>query len=255
MTSNGSESLHKVFKEARGRPICALVLATYYKMLDWFNERKLLARELANINQTFSNRVSHILEKRANKAIPLEVVITDIDAGVYSVRAKNERLTRYGRADRIYKVVVNQGQQANCSCNKPHNTRIACPHVLAVCALRNFEPNDFTDPLYRVSKLCDTWSGRFQVFGDEEYWEEYDGDKIIPDRGLIKKGRRKGKRYQMTMDVMEGRVGPRHCTICGTINHTTDNHGRQGRRAGTLYLLLVSIKFNWYLIVPKFFLN
>ena len=75
------------------------------------------------------------------------------------------------------------------------------------------------------------------MFGDEENWEEYDGDKIIPDRELIKKRQEKGKRYQLTMDVMEGRVGLRHSTICGTINHTTDNHGREGRRAGTLYLL------------------
>ena len=104
-------------------------------MLEWFNQRKILARDLANQGQHFSNRVSHILVKRAEKAIPLEVDITDIEAGVYEVKAKNERLTRHGRADRIYKVVVNQGQQATCKCNNPENTRIACPHVLAVCAL------------------------------------------------------------------------------------------------------------------------
>jgi hypothetical protein len=234
MTSNGSESLHKVFIEARGRPVCALVLATYYKMLEWFNQRKLLARELANMNQIFSNRVTHILEKRANKAAPLEVDITDIDGGVYSVRARNERLTTTGRRDRIYEVVVNQGRQAKCKCNKPQNTRIACPHVLTVCAMRNYDAIEFTEPLYRVDKLCDTWSSIFKVFGDEEDWEEYNGPKIIPDRGLIKKGRRKEKRYEMTMIVMEGRVGPRHCTICGTINHTTDKHPQANRRAGSL---------------------
>jgi hypothetical protein len=53
MISNGSESLHKVFKEARGRPVCVIVITTYYKLLEWFNKRKLLARELAGINQIF----------------------------------------------------------------------------------------------------------------------------------------------------------------------------------------------------------
>jgi hypothetical protein len=63
MISNGSESLHKVFKEARGRLVCTIVITMYYKLLEWFNKRKLLARELAGINQIFSDRVVTILEK------------------------------------------------------------------------------------------------------------------------------------------------------------------------------------------------
>jgi hypothetical protein len=47
MTSNDSESLHKVFKEAHGILVCALVEASYYKFLEWLNKRRLLARELA----------------------------------------------------------------------------------------------------------------------------------------------------------------------------------------------------------------
>jgi hypothetical protein len=34
ITSNNSESLHKVFKEARGLLICALIEASYYKLLE-----------------------------------------------------------------------------------------------------------------------------------------------------------------------------------------------------------------------------
>jgi hypothetical protein len=163
------------------------------------------------------------------------------------VRARNERLTTTGRRDRIYELVVNQGRQAKCKCNKPQNTRIACPHVLAVCAMRNFDPAEFTHPLYRVDKLCDTWSGIFKVFGDEEDWPEYNGPKIIPDRGLTKKGRRKGKRYQMTMDVMQGRVGPSPCTICGTLDHTTDKHSRANRQAGNIFFWLFQLSsVGWY---------
>ena len=91
MTSNGSESLHMVFKEARGLPICALVTATYYKLTSWFNQRKVLARELYNKEQLFSNRVSRILERRAEKASRHEVECIDIERGLYEVIAKNER--------------------------------------------------------------------------------------------------------------------------------------------------------------------
>jgi hypothetical protein len=71
MISNGSESLHKVFKEARGLPVCALIEALYYKLLEWFNKIRLLAKELANTRQIFSNRVADILKKSANKSIKL----------------------------------------------------------------------------------------------------------------------------------------------------------------------------------------
>jgi hypothetical protein len=42
MTSNGSESLHKVFKEACGLPVCALVETSYYTFLEWFNKKKIV---------------------------------------------------------------------------------------------------------------------------------------------------------------------------------------------------------------------
>jgi hypothetical protein len=48
MTSNGSKSLHKLFKEARGLSVCALVETSYYKLLEWFNKRRLISRELAS---------------------------------------------------------------------------------------------------------------------------------------------------------------------------------------------------------------
>jgi hypothetical protein len=65
-----------------------------------------------------------------------------------------------------------------------------------------------------------TTNGSSRFFSREEDWAPYEGDKIILNRTLIKKSRRKSKRYLMTMDVLEGRMGPRHCENYGTINHT-----------------------------------
>jgi hypothetical protein len=163
MISNGSESLHKVFKEARGKPVCALIIATHYKLLEWLNQRKLLARELAGIHQIFSNRVATILEKRANKAMRHEVQIVDIDGGVYKVIAKNDRVTKHGTQDQSYNVVLNSGGHPKCKCRKTQNTSIACSHVLVVRAVRNYDPNEFTNPLYKVDALMSTWGCHFEV--------------------------------------------------------------------------------------------
>ena len=250
MTSNGSESLHMVFREARGLPICALVIQTYYKLLEWFNKRRMLARELWQNNQTYSNRVSRILERRAEKAMRHEVRLVDIDAGVYEVIAKNERQTSRGRQDRSYEVIVNTGIQyepVKCKCRKPLNTGIACSHVLAVCAARNYDSYDFTHPYYLVNTLVATWEGQFKVFGREEDWPQYDGETIIPDRNLIKKGRRKANRYKMTMDILEGRVGPRFCEVCGTIDHTTREHPHPSQQEG-LYFFLTFLATYIYMI-------
>jgi hypothetical protein len=59
--------------------------------------------------------------------------------------------------------------------------------VLAVCTIRNYDPNEFTDPVYKVDALMSTWGGRFEVFGREEDWPPYEGDKILHNRTLIKK--------------------------------------------------------------------
>jgi uncharacterized protein (DUF1330 family) len=120
-----------------------------------------------------------------------EVQIVDIDGGVYEVIAKNERLTKHGMQDQSYKVVLNPDGHPKCKCRKSHNTSIACSHVLAVCAVRNYDPNEFTNHLYRVDTLMSTWGGRFEVFGREEDWTPYEGDKIISNRTLIKKRQEK----------------------------------------------------------------
>jgi hypothetical protein len=98
--------------------------------------------------------------------------------------------------------------------------------VIAACAARNFDPNQFTHQLYRVNALVRTWKCTFEIFGREEDWPEYNGDRIIHDRTLIKKGRRMSKPLTMTMDVLEGRMNHPHCLNCGILNHITDRCNR-----------------------------
>jgi hypothetical protein len=152
-----------------------------------------------------------------------EVQITNLDEDVYEVIAKYERVTNQGRQDHSYRIVVNPGQRPKYKCRKSQNTYIACSHILAACAARNYDPNEFTDRYYTVSALQYTWEGRFEVFGRTDDWSSYEGDKILPDRKVAKRERRKSKRLPITMNVLEGRMGPGHCESYGTINHTTDH--------------------------------
>jgi hypothetical protein len=166
--------------------------------------------------------VTKILEKRAAHAAVLDVNIIDVDRDLYEVVVKYERTGRTERRDRSYKVILAESSRPKCKCRKPQNTGIACKHVIAAYAARNFDPNQFTHQYYRVNALVRTWEGTFEIFGREEDWPEYNGDRIISDRTLVKKGRRKSKCLPMTMDVLEGRMSPPHCLNCGTLNHTTD---------------------------------
>jgi hypothetical protein len=169
----------------------------------------------------FLKRVTKILEKRAAHA-----VVLDVDRGLYEVVVKNERTGRTGRRDRRYKVILAEDSRPKCKYRKPQNTGITCKHVIAACTARNFDPNQFTHQYYHVTALMRTWEGTFEIFGREEDWPEFNEDRIIPDRTLVKKGRRKSKRLPMMMDVLEGRMSPPYCLNCETLNHTTDRCNR-----------------------------
>jgi hypothetical protein len=100
-------------------PICAIVEATYYKFLEWFNKRREHACNLHYICQLFSERMIKILEKRAAHAAVLDVNIIDVDHGLYEVMVKNECTGRTGRRDRSYKVILAEGRRPKCKCRKP----------------------------------------------------------------------------------------------------------------------------------------
>jgi hypothetical protein len=78
--------------------------------------------------------------------------------------------------------------------------------VIAVCQHRNFDVYDFIDEQYNTAHLLNTWSGQFHCYGDKQVWPPYLGETIIPDKELIKIGRRAKVRRRMVMDEMEGRI-------------------------------------------------
>ena len=64
----------------------------------------------------------------------------------------------------------------------------------------------FIDERYNTAHLLNIWSGQFHCYGDQQVWPPYLGETIIPDKELIKIGRRAKVRRRMVMDEMEDRI-------------------------------------------------
>ena len=60
MTTNGSESLNKVFKYSRRLPVAAIIEDTFYKCMTWFAQRRAKAEWEASQGQQFSCRVHKV---------------------------------------------------------------------------------------------------------------------------------------------------------------------------------------------------
>ncbi|XP_078177055.1 uncharacterized protein LOC144571584 [Carex rostrata] len=206
MISNGSELLNNAFKLCRRLPVTAIVEETFYKCVKWFVDRKENAERCINEGKLWSARVENLLAKRGRKARVMVATPFGNTNGEYEVLVKDEKVPfRRGEVlihtyqDFRYKVIVRDQAQPQCECLTPNLTGIPCAHVLAVCRLKNLNENDFVHQLYSLRALADTWSGLFHPYGNQCDWPPYTGPTIIPDRHLIKLGRRR------KMDEMHGK--------------------------------------------------
>jgi len=212
MTTNGSESLNNVFKFSRRLPVVALVEDTYYKCLAWFRDRQEKAMARLASQQLWSERVEKLLAKRIKKCLEMNSMPLGVH-GEHEVKVNDERVVykerdgnfTYKKETFRYKVIISNGNIAQCACLKPQLTGIPCAHVLAVCRERRYNHNIFVNHLYSAKTLAETWSGQFHGYANQCEWPRYDGLTIVPDNNKIKKGRRKHARIVMTMDEMQGR--------------------------------------------------
>ena len=90
MTSNGSESLNKVFKYSRRLLVTTIVEETFNKCLEWFVDRRQTALDLANSGKMWSRRVENLLVKRGNKAGSMHVTSYGDEGGEYEVKVDRE---------------------------------------------------------------------------------------------------------------------------------------------------------------------
>ncbi|KAJ1701064.1 hypothetical protein LUZ63_000843 [Rhynchospora breviuscula] len=211
ISSNESESFNSRYKVERRLPVVGLVEGTWYKVVQWFNEKKQIALQRQADGQRWPKEVQLKMMKHTIKAVPMTVVTIDVERGEFEVHMPYEK--DFSEKTWKYKVLIKHDYQpedpqlpsrrVTCECKKPQLTGIPCAHVVAVCGRYRWEVDDFVDEWYSTENMLKIWSSSdFHCYGDEENWPRYDGPVVFPDRNMINRGRRKKDCNWMWMDAM-----------------------------------------------------
>ena len=195
-------------------PVAALVEETFYKCNSWFVQRRQAATEQINAEKPFSERVHAKLAKRWEKGTKMDVIPYTHGEGNYEVTGPDEYVpvvqTQDGTMSSIrrrfqYIVTFGPERKVECTCRGIQLTGIPCAHVLAVCRIRSWSPNQFVADWYRVENLLSTWNALFVPYGNPKDWPTTTTPKIEPNKDWIRRGRRKHIRAEMTMDETQRR--------------------------------------------------
>jgi SWIM zinc finger len=143
MISNGSESLNRIFKICRCLSVVAIVEGTWYKCINWFDERRNRSMVLVNGKKVWSTKVTKKLNKRAGKSRPHRVDSYGSDRGDYEVILCGETLPNDDFKNFKYIVHIEEDMMSKCTCLKSTLTGIPCSHILTVIGVRKFELNRF----------------------------------------------------------------------------------------------------------------
>jgi hypothetical protein len=114
MTSNGSESLNRVFKICRCLPVIAIVEGTWYKCINWFDERRNRSIVLVNGGQVWSTKITEKLKKIAEKSRPHRVDPYGSNRGGYEVIHHGETLPNGDFKNFKYIVHIKEGMMSKC---------------------------------------------------------------------------------------------------------------------------------------------
>ena len=213
LTTNGSESLNNVFRKSRRLPVTAIVDDTFYKVNDWFCERRNLVESLIAEGHRWPPLVEAKLAKHIKKGAHMTVVCYGYQqTDQYEVRVRSEKVplppnapVGYTSRAFAYNVEITGDNSVTCTCQKPQFTGIPCSHVMAVCRKRNLVEEVFVNPLYSLAMMRQTWGHHFHPKQNQCEWPTDDGPIIVPDGNLIRTGRRRHNRIPMMMDDMQGR--------------------------------------------------
>ncbi|XP_057425602.1 uncharacterized protein LOC130718966 [Lotus japonicus] len=150
MTTNLAESVNKVFKGARNMPITALVKCTYARLVDYFVQRGIAARDQLAARQVYCNKVMVALAKNHEKACAHIVRTYNVERTRFEVEEGfNQRTHRNGYR---WSVRLDLG---TCECGRFQAFKYPCDHVIAACARQSINYYDFVDPVYKLETVRD----------------------------------------------------------------------------------------------------
>uniref|UniRef100_A0A2N9FPE8 SWIM-type domain-containing protein n=1 Tax=Fagus sylvatica TaxID=28930 RepID=A0A2N9FPE8_FAGSY len=219
MTTNLSECFNGVLKGARNLPITAMVEFIYFKLVHYFNDRRVKTQAQLSSGQAFSTHAMEIFQKWSEKASLHHVIEFNREEGTFQIQTQPS-LTSMNKGN--HRHVVKLGNRT-CSCGKWQAYHIPCSHVIAACASQHINVYQYIDPFYSLTEMLASYQPHFEPMKDAPYWEEDPNFPMLrPDPRLLRqRGRPKSTRIRNEMDWRENQ----HKQSCGLCNQ--EGHNRK----------------------------
>ena len=234
MTSNMAECFNNVLKGVRALPVTAIVQYTFTKLNEYFLNYSLETdKHMEKLK--YPPKVDEFVEFESRKADSQVATIYDNEELIYQVNEPGgttaDGVQHGGRA---FKVSL---KNCDCTCGRPMLLHLACSHLLTAARTRHVDVNHpltVRESEFSILTTKRTWAPRFHPYFDQSQWPEYHGIQLWPhgDWKVIKRGRRKTKRFRGDMDGW-GRGGrecrndqfqePPERARCGKCNSTGHN--------------------------------
>lgn len=207
MTTNLAESVNKVFKGARNMPITALVKCTYVRLVDYFVQRGIAARDQLQARQVYCHKVMVALAKNHEKASAHMVRTYNVERTRFEVEEGfNQRTHRNG-----YRWSVRLDERT-CECGRFQAFKYPCDHVIAACARQSINYYDFVDPVYKLETVRDAYKAEWWALGNDlNIPPAGDGPRLVPDPTMVRvRGRPRSTRIRNEMDLTESQPSRRN---------------------------------------------
>lgn len=196
MTTNMAESWNNAIKASRKLPITALVTSLFYKVVSYFDQRRVEIEKQSINGNEFTKHANQILAKWIKRASGHHVRLFDRNTLVFEVTTM-----KHGQKGGNKQIV--QLHDHICTCNKWQTYHIPCSHVLACCANVGLQYTSFIDDCYKLENARKVYAGHFQPILNQSDWPSLIGFPLVlhDDENITKKaGRRKSTRYKNEMD-------------------------------------------------------
>ncbi|KAF7831392.1 uncharacterized protein G2W53_013725 [Senna tora] len=215
MTTNLAECMNDVLKGVRCLPVMALMLATLYKVAEFFNNRRQQVQVQINTGHVLCEELRDTIFSNLEIARICKVTLRNEDLGEFEVEEPyNQQERRPGRCCRVY-----LGRRL-CDCWEFQQLHHPCIHVLAACADVTHEFGLYVDPVYKLETMLMAYSQLFHPIGGEEYWPYVSGRPVMPNPQVLRPpGQPRSTRIRNEMDWKELGNKPK-CSLCRVEGHT-----------------------------------
>ncbi|XP_074327034.1 uncharacterized protein LOC141664975 [Apium graveolens] len=190
MTTNFAECWNNAIRAARKLPITALVKSIFYKVVEYFDQRRLEIEKQHGLGNEFTKYATKILNKWKERASGHHVKVFDHDNWLFEVTTMKRG--QKGGNQQIVRLM-----ERICTCNKWQTYQIPCSHVLACCANQKIQYTTLVSEWYRLDNARKVYATLFEPLPHEDRWPLFDRfPKVLPDdeNFINKPGRRKSIR-------------------------------------------------------------